>query len=120
MDEKILKQLEKKLKEKKQKIEESLKDFANKDKKLKGDWDTKYPKFEESSGDKLEEASDEVEEYANLLPVEHSLELQLEKINKALEKIKKGDYGLCEKCKKEISIGRLKAFPEASFCNKCK
>jgi len=36
-----------------------------------------------------------------------------------LEKIKKGKYGICEKCGKKIPEERLKAFPEARFCMKC-
>jgi len=45
--------------------------------------------------------------------------LQLLDINLALEKIKKGTYGKCEKCGKQISIQRLKAYPEAKYCREC-
>jgi len=55
-----------------------------------------------------------------LLPIEFSLEKKLQDINLALEKIKKGKYGTCEDCKKTISIERLKAFPSAKSCEKCK
>jgi RNA polymerase-binding transcription factor DksA len=44
----------------------------------------------------------------------------LRDINLALEKIKKGNYGICEKCGKEIEIDRLEAIPEARFCKNCK
>jgi RNA polymerase-binding transcription factor DksA len=37
---------------------------------------------------------------------------------KALNKIEKGKYGLCEVDKKQISKDRLIAFPEAEFCSK--
>jgi len=97
-------------------IENSLKKFATKDKKTKGDWNTKFPEF--NSND-LDEAADEVEEYESLLPIEFSLENRLKDINIALEKIKKGKYGICEKCKKEISKERLEIFPEARRCAKC-
>jgi len=38
----------------------------------------------------------------------------------ALEKIKKGKYGVCESCGKKISQKRLKISPEARLCLKCR
>ena len=120
MNENLLKELKEKLEERKNSIESQLKGFAQKDNNIKGDWDTKYPRTDSGTGGaQLEDAADEVEEYLNLLPVEHSLELQLVDIGSALEKIKKGIYGKCEKCGKEISEERLKAYPEAKTCNEC-
>ena len=121
MDKKLLKELKEKLEKEKSQIEEELKKFAKKDEKLKGDWDTRYPKWDgEAGSSSLETMADELEEYESLLPVEHVLELKLRDINLALEKIKKEKYGICEKCGKEIEIERLKAIPEAKFCLKCK
>lgn len=120
MEDKILKELENKLYKKKEELEKELKKFAQKDKNLKGDWDTKYPQFGSSSANPVEDSADEVEEYANLLPVEYSLELTLQDINKAIKKIKDKKYGLCEKCKKQIDIERLKALPESKTCKECK
>ena len=120
MNENTLKELKEKLEESKKSIESQLKGFAEKDKNIKGDWDTKYPRTHSGTGGaQLEDAADEVEEYSNLLPVEHSLELQLVDIGSALEKIIIGIYGKCEKCGKEISEERLKAYPEAKTCNEC-
>jgi RNA polymerase-binding transcription factor DksA len=120
MNENLLKELKEKLEERKKSIESQLKGFAEKDKKIKGDWDTKYPRTDSGTGSaQLEDAADEVEEYSNLLPVEHSLELQLVDIDSALEKMNKGTYGKCEKCGKEISEERLKANSEAKTCNEC-
>jgi len=121
MDKKLLKELKEKLEKEKSQIEEELKKFAKKDEKLKGDWDTRYPKWDgEAGSSSLETMADELEEYESLLPVEHVLELKLRDIDSALEKIKKEKYGICEKCGKEIEIERLKAIPEAKFCLKCK
>jgi len=115
-----LKQFEEKLKKEKEKIESQLRSFAKEDKKLKGDWDTKYPHMDGGvGGQRLEEASDEVETYATLLPIEYSLETQLKDINLALEKIKKGTYGKCEKCGKMIALKKLEAFPAAKVCQNC-
>jgi DnaK suppressor protein len=122
MNKKLIEELKEKLEKEAKSIEKELNKFAKKDEKIKGDWDTVFPSFsggESGSGD-MEKAADEVEEYSTLLPIEHSLEIKLQNINLALEKIKKGKYGKCEKCKKEISEERLSAFPEARTCNECK
>ena len=37
-------------------------------------------------------------------------------IKKALSKIRNGTYGKCEKCDKQIEIGRLLAMPTAEYC----
>lgn len=113
----LLKKLKEKLEKNKEKLERELKSFAEKDKKLKGDWDTRYPKFD---GGKLEEEADEVEEYSNLLPIENTLELELGKVNRALGKIEKGKFGICEKCKGPISEARLRVYPRAVYCKKCR
>lgn len=117
---KLLLQLKNKLEKEKIEIEEELKSFAKKSKRLEGDWNTRFPHFNgESGGGILEKAADEVEEYSALLPIEYSLELKLKEINSALEKIKKGKYGVCENCKKLIETERLRVCPEAKLCSKC-
>ncbi len=108
-------ELKAKLEKEKAAIEKQLASFANKDPKLTDDWDTRYPQFH---GNQLEDEADEVEEYSNRLPVEHSLETKLRDIKIALKKIEKDKYGVCEKCKDPIDIERLKVYPEAKFCTK--
>ena len=117
----LLKQFKTRLEKEKAMIEEELKKFAKKDTKLLGDWDTIFPKYDggKTGGAALEEAADEVEEYEALLPIEYTLETKLQDINLALEKIAKGKYGKCEKCRKQIPLTRLKALPEARLCLKC-
>ena len=120
MNKELLKELKEKLEEQKTSIEAELGKFAKKDKNLKGDWDTKFPKANSGIGGQvLEDAADQVEEYVNLLPIEHSMELRLRDIGSALEKIKKGTYGKCENCGKNIDEERLKVLPEARDCGKC-
>ncbi len=120
MDKKLLKELQDKLEKEKESIETELEKFAKKDEKMKGDWDTTYPRNEGGVGSQqMEDAADEVEEYSTLLPIEHNLELHLLDIENALERIKKGKYGKCEKCGKEIKEDRLKAYPEAKTCENC-
>ena len=113
----FFKKAKEKLEKQKEELEKSLEGFAKKDGKIKGDWNVPFPQFK---GSNLEEEADEVEEYETLLPIEYSLENRLKDTNSALEKIKKGTYGKCEKCKSPISEERLEAVPEARFCLKCK
>lgn len=40
-------------------------------------------------------------------------------IGVALSKIKNGTYGKCEKCGKQIEVGRLLAMPTAQYCVSC-
>ena len=121
MNKKLLQQLKESLEKDKDSVEKELHSFAEKDKNLKGDWDTRFPKLDkETGGSSLEKAADEVEQYEAMLPVEFSLEKKLQDINLALGKIKRETYGNCEKCKKKISDERLKAFPAARTCKDCK
>jgi len=120
MNEKLLDELKEKLKKQREELRAELEKFAKEDGNLKGDWDTKYPQANGGAGGQmLEDAADQVEQYANLLPLEHNLELRLQDIDSALEKIKKGKYGKCEKCNKNIPEERLKVYPEAKMCSKC-
>ena len=41
-------------------------------------------------------------------------------IEQALERIEKGEFGLCVGCKKPIDFDRLEAVPHARLCIKCK
>ncbi|MEA3293323.1 MAG: TraR/DksA C4-type zinc finger protein [Patescibacteria group bacterium] len=115
MDEKLLQFLKKRLEKQKKILEEELGSFAKKDKKLKNNWKSRFPKFDRG----LDSDADKVEEYSTRLPIEYSLETKLKDISIALQKIKNNKYGKCEKCKKPISEKRLKTLPEARFCIKC-
>lgn len=44
----------------------------------------------------------------------------LEKVEKALGKIKSGAYGYCERCGEKIAKPRLEALPYAELCITCK
>ncbi|MBL7179237.1 MAG: RNA polymerase-binding protein DksA [Pseudomonadota bacterium] len=44
----------------------------------------------------------------------------IRKIQKALENLENGNFGICEKCGKDISIERLKARPVTTYCIECK
>ena len=44
---------------------------------------------------------------------------RIERLGNALERIKRGEYGLCIRCGKEIPYERLLAVPEALICVPC-
>lgn len=118
MDQAVTNELKKALQDEHEKLVEELKSIARKDPVMKDDWDAKFPQFEVPSGEygshgKLEEEADEVEEYEVRLEAEHSLESRLLQVNKALERLNEGRYGICTACKKEIPLERLRANPAA-------
>ncbi len=44
----------------------------------------------------------------------------LDKIQKALDRIDAGTFGICEECDEEIALKRLEARPETTLCIQCK
>ncbi len=44
----------------------------------------------------------------------------LRKIDEALERIKTGEYGICENCGADIGVRRLRARPVTTLCIDCK
>ncbi len=44
---------------------------------------------------------------------------ELQAINRALEDIDAGRYGICQECEKPIALARLKAMPFATRCMSC-
>lgn len=119
MDKKILKQLKTLLETEKKKLIKDLSSFAKKDPKRKGNWLTNLP-FLGNDRSHQDESAERIEAYETLLPIEHTLELRLKKINEALEKMENGRYGICKICHIEIEPKRLEVAPEARCCLKCK
>lgn len=48
-----------------------------------------------------------------------ALEMKRREIQRALERMKKKKYGICERCQKPIPLARLKLLPEARYCIDC-
>lgn len=107
-----------KLKQKKEELEKMLKEIAQKEDLTPGEWKAKFPYFGERSPNQ-DESVDEVEEYSQNLVIENRLDFKLLDVKRALEKIKTGRYGICEKCGSEISKKRLEILPETKYCTKC-
>lgn len=62
----------------------------------------------------LDSAQDEIS--SQLAEVESQ---ELSRIANALERMRSGDYGLCEGCGTTIPMARLSALPYATLCIKC-
>jgi RNA polymerase-binding transcription factor DksA len=75
----------------------------------------KFPQF----GDTDEDNAQEVETFEGYKGLEKGMDSLLKEVNRALNKLEKGTYGICEVCKKTIETGRLQAFPAARTCVEC-
>ena len=45
---------------------------------------------------------------------------RMDQVDRALERLAVGSYGICEGCSKEIPVARLAAFPSVTYCVGCK
>lgn len=117
MDKQLIQQLKAKLEQTKTDLEKELKKIADKDPKMAGDYDTKFPDL--GLLQSADESALRFAEYERTLPLEHAMELRLQSINQALDKIKNSTYGICEKCGQPIDEKRLTAYPDVKTCTKC-
>lgn len=69
---------------------------------------------------KREEEAAESAELEKRLALETRIRRQMVQVERALDKIKEGNYGTCDRCGQPIGEGRLEALPWASLCLKCK
>lgn len=104
--------IKKNLLERKEKLKKQLSTFAEKDPKQEDNFNSDFPKF----GDKEDENAAEVAAFESNLSLEETLEQSIEMINRALNKMESGVYGLCEKCGQLINPERLKIMPTATKC----
>lgn len=77
----------------------------------------------EEGGENLPDAIDQATRETNLvigLRLRDREQKLLKKIEKALQKIEEGTYGVCEACGALIDEKRLMARPEATLCIDCK
>ncbi len=65
------------------------------------------------------DAASETFERGKEQAIDENTERLLNSINRALEKIDAGTYGICDRCGVEISKARLEAIPYATFCLEC-
>ena len=72
-----------------------------------------------NGGDSVDLASIEIAQ-ASIQKLGNREKNLLKKIAHALEKVESGEYGVCEECGCDISLGRLEARPVAQYCIDCK
>ena len=116
MKKELLKEIEAQLTAEAERLEHELGEFAKQNPKNIEDYDAKFPNM----GDKEDENAEEVATYSTNLTLERTLESSLRDVQQALGRIKKGTYGICKYCNKEIDEKRLKARPSSSSCVECK
>ncbi len=85
---------------------------------LAGDLSSLKDLRSETSGDMIDAALDCVQDEINsqLAEVESR---ELARIEVALERMRTGQYGVCEGCSQNIPMARLSALPYATCCIKC-
>lgn len=107
----------KRLAEEKERLLQELLDLGHEDPNKKGHYD---PTFQETGGNSEDDNAQEIAEYADDLSIEARLEAELKDVDKALDAITKGTYGICKYCNKPIDEKRLEARPASSSCIECK
>lgn len=107
-----LERFRKRLEEERERLEEQIEDYER---------DLEEARLTESSSDRSPdpgnaEASSMKLEYAKELSIEQNTLDLLNKVNRALEKIEDGTYGLCEVCGNAIPVERLDVLPYSTLC----
>lgn len=75
--------------------------------------------FSEGRSADFSEQATELENEEVLVQLKADAETELRLVNIALDKIKTGNYGECEKCSEQIAPARLEAIPYTQFCIDC-
>ncbi len=73
----------------------------------------------EDLSDEIDLATSETDQSLNLRLRDRE-RILLKKIERTLEKIEEGTFGVCESCGEEISAKRLEARPVTDLCIRCK
>ncbi|WP_415645253.1 TraR/DksA family transcriptional regulator [Stackebrandtia soli] len=74
----------------------------------------------DSAGDDQVDSGTKTVEREQEISLANSVRDRMIQVERALERLDEGDYGICEKCKKPIPAARLAAFPSATLCVNCK
>lgn len=105
----------KRLEEEKSRLEEQIEDYER---------DLEEARLTESSSDRSPdpgnaEASSMKLEYAKELSIEQNTLDLLRKVDRALERVAAGSYGICESCGNSIPVERLDVLPYSTLCVEC-
>lgn len=66
-----------------------------------------------------EEQGDEAESGSRIFALKSIIGQKLAAVKQALRDLRRGNYGICDKCGQKIDPARLKAVPDAQFCLEC-
>ncbi|MFU2208987.1 TraR/DksA family transcriptional regulator [Desulfovibrio sp. JY] len=69
--------------------------------------------------DVTDRATAESDRHMTIIMRERDRQL-IDEIHEALERVKDGEYGICQECGEEIGMARLRAQPTATLCVHCK
>ena len=105
-----------KLEAEKKLLEKELSEVGRRNPDNPRDWEA-VPADQETTTQADENlAADHIEGYEDNLAIVESLETRYTDVKDALEKLEKGNYGICEIGGEEIEIDRLEANPSARTC----
>jgi RNA polymerase-binding transcription factor DksA len=65
------------------------------------------------------DTADFLEARERTVAVESMLDRRRRQVEMALEKLRRGEYGICERCRRPINPERLSARPDAIYCIDC-
>lgn len=104
------------LDEEKARLLAQLEELAKERQILTEDREDRDDTFTEESGEGASTLAEQEREESLAIRIRELLE----KVQRAMAKIPKGTYGLCERCGKPIERARLEALPYAELCIECK
>lgn len=111
----ILLELKEKLLEEQVRLFRELQSVGQRNPENPADWEATSDELEIMAADK-NELADAAEELVDNTAILNELEVRLNYVKRALEKIELGTYGRCEVGAEPIPLERLKANPAASTC----
>ena len=79
------------------------------------DWEATNTEVEKDGAEEGDVAEN-IEEFENKRGIVDQLEIRLNEVKKALQKIEDGKYGICEVSEDQIELDRLEANPAAATC----
>jgi DnaK suppressor protein len=100
----------------KDRVLEELKNISKIDSHEADNRGAQFPEY----GDKPDENAQEISDFSTTVATQSILEKSLNDIEKALDRIEKGTYGICKYCHNAINEKRLVARPTAGACITCK
>ncbi len=112
----FLDEIKSKLEEDKKSLEKELAKFTKPNPNVEGDFNASFPEY----GDEDDDNAREVAQYTANKPLEITLEKSLRDVNKALDRLGNGSYGICKYCDEPIGEERLRARPTSGACVSCK